>query len=104
MVDVFGIVTLQKFCWNEAPISSGGMPMMRTRRAGVGAAAALALAVTTLAGCGSSGGSSSSPNSITVWSLENQPDRVALTQKIAGEFTKQTGIHVKIVGIDEAQF
>ncbi len=76
--------------------------MMRTRGAGV-AVAGLVIAAT-LAGCGGSSGSSGSAKNITVWSLENQPDRVALTQKIAGEFTKQSGIHVKIVGIDEGQF
>jgi multiple sugar transport system substrate-binding protein len=76
--------------------------MMRTRGASI-AVAGLAVAVT-LAGCGGSSGSSGSAKNITVWSLENQPDRVALTQKIAGEFTKQSGIHVKIVGIDEGQF
>jgi multiple sugar transport system substrate-binding protein len=78
--------------------------MFRTRGAAVGVAVAgLALAAT-LASCGGSSGSSSSAKNITVWSLENQPDRVALTQKIAADFTKQTGIHVKVVGIDEGQF
>jgi multiple sugar transport system substrate-binding protein len=78
---------------------------MRRKRGGAVTVAAALLMAAGLAGCGSSNGSSnSSASSITVWSLENQPDRVALTQKIAGEFTKQTGIQVKVVGIDEGQF
>ncbi|HET7071609.1 MAG TPA: extracellular solute-binding protein [Nocardioides sp.] len=77
--------------------------MRHTRGQGVVFAAALTLAGV-LAGCGSSNSSSGSSDSITVWSLENQPDRVALTQKIAAGFTQKTGVKVKVVGIDEGQF
>ncbi len=40
---------------------------------------------------------------ITVWSLENQPDRIAATQQIVNQFTKKTGIKVELVGIDSNQ-
>ena len=61
------------------------------------------LGATVLAGC-SGDGSSDDDGTLTVWSLENQADRVAATQKVIAEFTKSTGIKVKYVGIDENQF
>jgi multiple sugar transport system substrate-binding protein len=39
-----------------------------------------------------------------VWSLEQQPDRLAKAQSDADAFTKQTGIKVKLVGVNEDQF
>jgi multiple sugar transport system substrate-binding protein len=48
--------------------------------------------------------SSSDDGTLTVWSLENQADRVAATEKVIAEFTKSTGIKVKYVGVDENQF
>jgi multiple sugar transport system substrate-binding protein len=79
--------------------------MRRNRRVGVAILSAVALAAG-VAGCGSGGGSggSSSSKGITVWSLENQPDRFATTKQIAAGFTKKTGIQVKVVAIDEQQF
>ncbi|MBQ0906918.1 extracellular solute-binding protein [Micromonospora sp. U21] len=56
-----------------------------------------------LVGCGD-GEDSSDANTLTVWSLENQTDRVQATQAIADKFTQQTGIQVKIVATDENQF
>ena len=55
---------------------------------------AVGLVVPALAACGGGddkGGSSggSSGGTLTVWSLENQPDRVAATQKIADKFTAE---------------
>ena len=67
--------------------------------------AAVALGSGLLAGC-SSGGSSSSSNSshtLTVWSEENLPARMAVTKKLIAQFTKQTGIKVNLVGVDEDQ-
>jgi multiple sugar transport system substrate-binding protein len=84
--------------------------MSSARRARFGwrrAAVAVAIAATAgsvLAACGSSSSDSADGNTLTVWSMENQADRVAATQAIADKFTKQTGIKVKIVGIDEDQF
>jgi multiple sugar transport system substrate-binding protein len=56
-----------------------------------------------LAGCGDDEGSAGD-STLTVWSLENQTDRVQATQAIADKFTQQTGIKVKIVATDENQF
>ncbi|MFF0378240.1 extracellular solute-binding protein [Actinoplanes missouriensis] len=66
-------------------------------------AALLLLATTALSGCGDDGGDDGG-GTLTVWSLENLTDRVQATQKIADEFTKSTGIPVKIVATDENQF
>jgi multiple sugar transport system substrate-binding protein len=76
--------------------------MRRTRRLGVAVLAAIAVAAG-VAGCGGSGSGDSSKG-ITVWSLENQPQRFATTQKIAQAFTRKTHIPVKLVAIDEQQF
>jgi multiple sugar transport system substrate-binding protein len=68
----------------------------------------LGLVVPALAACGggddegSSGGNSG--GTLTVWSLENQTDRVQATQKIADKFTAASGVKVKIVATDENQF
>ena len=58
-----------------------------------------------LAGCSSadSGGSSDS-DTITVWTLEEQADRLAKAQTAADEFTAATGIKVDLVGVNEDQF
>ncbi|HEV7711497.1 MAG TPA: extracellular solute-binding protein [Asanoa sp.] len=68
------------------------------------AAFAATLVTTALSACGSDDPDDDATGSITVWSLENQTDRVQATQKIADEFTAKTGIVVKIVGTDENQF
>ncbi len=65
-------------------------------------AAGLLLAAT-LAGCGDDGGEEGG-GTLTVWSLENQTDRVQATQAIAAKFTAASGINVKIVATDENQF
>jgi multiple sugar transport system substrate-binding protein len=59
---------------------------------------------TALTACGGDDPADDASGSITVWSLENQPDRVLATQKIADEFATKTGIQVKIVATDENQF
>jgi multiple sugar transport system substrate-binding protein len=66
-------------------------------------AAGLLLAVPALSACGSDdeGGGDAT---LTVWSLENQTDRVQATQAIADKFTAATGTKVKIVATEEAQF
>ena len=66
------------------------------------AGTAAALGVGLLAGC-SGQSSARSGNTITVWSEENLPPRMAVTQKLIDTFQKQTGIKVKLVGIDESQ-
>jgi multiple sugar transport system substrate-binding protein len=73
---------------------------LRARSLSAGMAAALGIGV--LAGC-SAGGSAHSGNTITVWSEENQAPRMAITRKLIAKFTQQTGIKVKLVGVDEDQ-
>jgi multiple sugar transport system substrate-binding protein len=67
--------------------------------------AALALVA---AGCSSggddSGGGSSGDNTLTVWTIEDVADRVTAQTKMAQEFTKKTGINVKLVAVAEDQF
>ncbi|MFG1921387.1 ABC transporter substrate-binding protein [Cryptosporangium sp. NPDC048952] len=74
-----------------------------TRPGWIAALLAALLTTTVLAGC-SGDSSSDDDGTLTVWSLENLPDRVAATQKVIAEFTKSSGIKVKYVGVDENQF
>lgn len=50
-----------------------------------------------------SGGSegASAGGSITFWSTENQPDRVALTEELIQRFTEESGIDVELVPVAE---
>ncbi|MFI7221930.1 ABC transporter substrate-binding protein [Nonomuraea angiospora] len=61
------------------------------------------LAAASLAACGD-GGESSAGNQITVWTEENLNDRMAVQNQIAADFTKKTGIQVKLVAMAEDQF
>ncbi|NUP03646.1 MAG: carbohydrate ABC transporter substrate-binding protein [Nonomuraea sp.] len=62
------------------------------------------LATATLTACGDDGGQQSGANQITVWTEENLADRMAVQNQIIAEFTKKTGIKVKLVGVAEDQF
>ncbi|MGH3938047.1 MAG: ABC transporter substrate-binding protein [Pseudonocardiaceae bacterium] len=64
---------------------------------------AAAVVLLTTAACGSSGPERNA-NAITVWAVENLPERLAAQRAIAAEFSQATGIAVEIVGIDEGQF
>lgn len=78
--------------------------MLRTR---VPLAVFATLMTAVLAGCGttsSTSDSSSDTKSITVWSLEEQPDRLAKAKSDAEAFTAKTGIKVELVGVNEDQF
>lgn len=85
----------------------GEKNMLKHRRA-----VALLMAVASagglvLAGCSSSGSSqasSSSSKTLTVWSEENDPQRMTEQREIFAKFTAATGIHVDLVGIAEDQF
>jgi multiple sugar transport system substrate-binding protein len=79
--------------------------MSASRRRVSGALAAV-LAFGTLVACGGgdSGGSGSSSKRITVWTLENLPDRLKAQQDIAAAFTKESGVKVKLVGVAEDQY
>src|SRR5919112_1972565 len=69
---------------------------------------AAAVGVTVLlAACGSDGGGGGGGDEggpLTVWTLENLPDRLAAQKEIAAAFTEDSGIDVELVGIDEDQF
>ncbi|MFI6348508.1 ABC transporter substrate-binding protein [Streptomyces sp. NPDC050560] len=66
-------------------------------------ALAAVLAAGLLTGCGGRTGPAAPDNRITVWSEENLPPQTVATQKIIDRFEKQTGIRVKLVGVDENQ-
>lgn len=38
---------------------------------------------------------------ITFWTTEVERDRLGIQQEIAGEFTKETGIRVRVIPVDE---
>ncbi|HEY1618620.1 MAG TPA: hypothetical protein VGG25_13445, partial [Streptosporangiaceae bacterium] len=80
--------------------------MLRQRRAVATLLAVVSLSgAVALAGCSSSGGGhASKAKSLTVWSEENDPQRMTEQRKIFAQFTKATGIHVNLVGIAENQF
>ncbi|MDT0408304.1 MULTISPECIES: ABC transporter substrate-binding protein [Streptomyces] len=71
-----------------------------TRTALAGLAATLVAGL--LAGCGSSG-EQQPDKRITVWTQENLPPRMAATKKVVRRFEKESGVHVDLVGVDEAQ-
>ncbi|MEU0564286.1 extracellular solute-binding protein [Nonomuraea sp. NPDC005983] len=62
------------------------------------------LSAAALAACGSDGGNDRSADQITVWTEENLADRMGAQQWIVDEFTRRTGIKVKLVGVGEDQF
>ncbi|HYH32382.1 MAG TPA: extracellular solute-binding protein [Pseudonocardia sp.] len=76
---------------------------MRTITRRVGVAVGL-VAVLVLSACGGGGDDGGDANSITVWTADTLPDRVAATQAIIDRFTQQTGIQVELVGVEEDQF
>ena len=45
-----------------------------------------------------------SPDSITMWIVEDLPDRVAATQRILDDFQQSSGVRVKLVAVAEDQF
>lgn len=73
----------------------------RSTTIAVGITAALGIGL--LSGCTSSTGPGKPDREITVWSQENLPDRVAAQEKIIDGFEKETGIKVRLVGVDEGQ-
>jgi len=62
-----------------------------------------ALAMLPLAACGGGEATADDARSITVWTTDTEPARVADTERIVRDFTNQTGIKVKLVGIAEDQ-
>jgi multiple sugar transport system substrate-binding protein len=79
---------------------------MLNMRGRVRIAAAL-VAVTALAACGGGdegGEGGGDASSITVWTGDTLPDRLAATEAIIERFTEQTGVQVELVSVDEDQF
>lgn len=61
--------------------------------------------LTTIAGCAATGpAGDSGSETLVVWTLEQQADRLAKAQVAADDFTKATGIKVDLVGVNEDQF
>ncbi|WP_219418243.1 ABC transporter substrate-binding protein [Pseudonocardia nigra] len=71
-----------------------------TRRTGIAMGLAAALALSACGGADEGGDG----QSITVWTGDTIPDRVAATEAIIARFTEQTGIQVELVGVEEDQF
>jgi multiple sugar transport system substrate-binding protein len=82
------------------------MSTLRRRRSRAAAFLATGLVAASLTACGSDddGGGGGDADSITVWIEEDLPDRVKATQAIVDDFTKATGIDVKLVAVAEDQF
>lgn len=80
-------------------------PTRRTLRVAAAALTGLVtlLAVGATAGCAGQT-QRSSDTSITVWSLENNAERVRLIQQNLARFTQHTGIRVRLVPVDMDQF
>jgi multiple sugar transport system substrate-binding protein len=83
--------------------------MVKSRR--LTAAVAALTALLGVAACSGSsgggdggGGTQANAKSITVWTTDTLPDRVAATKAIIAGFTQKTGIKVKLVGVAEDQF
>ncbi|HLU56376.1 MAG TPA: extracellular solute-binding protein [Pseudonocardia sp.] len=72
-----------------------------TRRVGI---AVGLVAVMAVSACGGGGDGDGEGNTITVWTADTLPDRVAATQAIIDRFTQETGIQVELVGVEEDQF
>lgn len=76
---------------------------MNAKKRTIAAAVALAGAMA-LTSCSPGGEETAQDESLTVWTLERQPDRVEIQKQIAADFTKQSGVDVEIVAVDEAQY
>ncbi|HJU97160.1 MAG TPA: extracellular solute-binding protein [Jiangellaceae bacterium] len=79
---------------------------MTTKRTGHWAIMATAVSLLAVAcGGGDDGGEEDeNADSITVWVIEDLPDRVAAIQDISAAFTEESGIDVDLVDVAEAQF
>ena len=78
------------------------MSIHPARRSAAVALSVAALVAPLAAACSSDDGSDA--NSITVWIVEDLPDRVAATQAIVDDFTAATDIDVELVAVAEDQF
>src|SRR4051794_16230171 len=73
-------------------------------------AAALTVLVAVAAACGGGNGGGepgagdTAKRSITVWILENEPDRIAATKANLAILARTTGIRVRLVGVGDDEF
>ncbi|CAN5624694.1 extracellular solute-binding protein [soil metagenome] len=74
------------------------------KRTTIALASLATFAVLATVGCAAGETEESGSGSILVWSLEEQPDRLAKAQAAAEEFSAATGIDVELVGVNEDQF
>jgi multiple sugar transport system substrate-binding protein len=74
------------------------------RRVRVSVAAAGAVVLLAACGGGDSGGGGEDGGPLTVWTLENLPDRLAVQEEIAAAFTESSGVEVELVAVDPNQF
>ncbi|MGH3353735.1 MAG: ABC transporter substrate-binding protein [Nocardioides sp.] len=63
--------------------------------------ATIVLAASALSACG---GDSGDDGKLTVWTLESQPERVAVLEDLAADYTADGGPQVEVVAIDESQY
>ena len=83
------------------------MTIIRSRRSWVAALLATTLVASFAAACGSDddgGGGGGDANTITVWIVEDLPDRVAATQAIVDAFSEESGVTVELTAVAEDQF
>jgi multiple sugar transport system substrate-binding protein len=73
------------------------------RRVRVSVAAVGATVLLAACGGGATGGSEEG-DPLTVWTLENLPDRLAVQEEIAAAFTGSSGVEVELVAVDPNQF
>lgn len=78
------------------------MHMWSRRSRALAAALAAMLGIGLASGCAARG-KDRPDNKITVWSLENLTPRLEATKKVVAAFEKQSGVQVKLVGVDENQ-
>src|SRR6218665_357973 len=103
-LDHLCIDIMQKVRYSPNTPTQRGDAMRMSRITKVVASATLLFtAAAALTGCSNSERSDNDSKTITVWSQENQPDRVNATKTIIAGFTKKTGIKVKLVPVDENQ-
>jgi multiple sugar transport system substrate-binding protein len=63
----------------------------------------VAVLLATAVSCGGEGGKKDGDDSLTLWTAEDNPDRVKATQAIIDRFQQQTGISVELVALGEDQ-
>jgi multiple sugar transport system substrate-binding protein len=74
-----------------------------TRTIGVALAALAAVASLALGACGGGDSGGEDDGTLTVWTLESEPDRIAAQEEIMDRFGDRSGTEIKVRGIEEDQ-